>query len=271
MKWADYYKRYDEWQESTQYSRLASITDFGPEGSPSAEIADCIQYVESRTAASIIRRALAAGVRFRTTEITDIVDSGQIEDEGLLSKLICAYSGTHTGEQLETLLSCFSDLEPVEKLIAQICAKSTHFTEKDILTLLPYMPDDGAMNKLVGSTDARFSEDGLNELYDYGVEESLIKNISKRSGIPYADPADPMEEPPDDSPDQKPGFLSTLLAGFALFGGSKTKHTGNCTGDCAHCPPHYGYRYSRWYYGHGHTDGCEFCGNGGCNGKCHID
>ena len=61
MKWADYYKRYDKWQESTQYSRLASITDFGPEGSPSAEIADCIQYVESRTAASIIRRALAAG------------------------------------------------------------------------------------------------------------------------------------------------------------------------------------------------------------------
>ena len=271
MKWADYYKRYDEWQESTQYSRLASITDFGPEGSPSAEIADCIQYVESRAAASIIRRALAAGVRFRTTEITDIVDSGQIEDEGLLSKLICAYSGTYTGEQLETLLSCFSDSEPVEKLIAQICSKSTHFTEKDILTLLPYMPDDGAMNKLVGSTDARFSEDGLNELCDYGVEESLIKNISKRSGIPYAAPADPMEEPPDDTPGTKPGFLSALLAGFALFGGSKTKHTGKCTGDCAHCPPHYGYRYGRWYYGHGHTDGCEFCGNGGCNGKCHID
>lgn len=192
MKWAEYYRRYDEWQESTQYSRLASITDFGPEGSPSAEIADCIQYVESRAAASIIRRALAAGVRFRTTEITDIVDSGQIED-------------------------------------------------------------------------------GLNELCDYGVEESLIKKISKRSGIPYADPDDPMEEPPDDSPGQKPGFLSALLTGFALFGGSKTKHTGKCTGDCAHCPPHYGYRYGRWYYGHGHTDGCEFCGNGGCNGKCHID
>ena len=34
MKWAEYYRRYDEWQESTQYSRVASITDFGPEGSP---------------------------------------------------------------------------------------------------------------------------------------------------------------------------------------------------------------------------------------------
>ena len=45
MTWAEYYERYDGWQESTQYSRLASIKDFGPDGSPSEEICDCIQYV----------------------------------------------------------------------------------------------------------------------------------------------------------------------------------------------------------------------------------
>lgn len=28
MKWADYYEHYDNWQESTQYSRLASVTDW---------------------------------------------------------------------------------------------------------------------------------------------------------------------------------------------------------------------------------------------------
>lgn len=44
MTWAEYYERYDGWQESTQYSRLASIKDFGPDGSPSEEICDCIQY-----------------------------------------------------------------------------------------------------------------------------------------------------------------------------------------------------------------------------------
>lgn len=104
MTWADYYDRFDGWQESTQYSRLASISNFGPEGSPSAEIADCIQYVEPRTATSIVRRALAAGVRFRAAEITDIVDSGQIEDDDLLGKLIRAYSDNYTGKQLETLL-----------------------------------------------------------------------------------------------------------------------------------------------------------------------
>ena len=41
------------------------------------------------------------------------------------------------------------------------------------------------------------------------------------------------------------------------------KHSGKCTGDCANCPPHYGYRHGRWYYGHGHIEGCEFGGNKG--------
>lgn len=35
------------------------------------------------------------------------------------------------------------------------------------------------------------------------------------------------------------------------------------TADCANCPPHYGYRYGRWYYGHDHDHGCEFGGNKG--------
>ena len=71
MTWAEYYERYGGWQESTQYSRLASITNFGPDGSPSEEICDCIQYVDTRTATSILRRALAAGVRFRDSPFTE--------------------------------------------------------------------------------------------------------------------------------------------------------------------------------------------------------
>ena len=185
--------------------------------------------------------------------------------------MILAYSDNYTGEQLDTLLSCFIDSEPVYALIDQICSTQTHFTEEDILTLLPNMPDDESTNKLVGSTDARFSENGLNELCDYGVDESLIKKISKRSGIPYDDPYDSEEETYDAPRPKHTGFLSSLLTGWALSGNSKPKSVGKCTGDCAHCPPHYGYRYGRWYYGHGHTYGCEFCGNGGCNGRCNID
>ena len=38
-------------------------------------------------------------------------------------------------------------------------------------------------------------------------------------------------------------------------------NSGKCDGDCKNCPPHYGYRYGRWYYGHDHSEGCEFGGN----------
>lgn len=196
MTWAEYYERYDGWQESTQYSRLASIKDFGSDGSPSEEICDCIQYVDTRTATSILRRALAAGVRFRAAEVAEIADSGQIEDEEALEKLIQTAVDAYTGEQLDTLLSCLPDPEPVFELIDKITSKPTHFTEEDVLTLLPNLPDEESIYQLVNSTDAIFTENGLNELCDYGVDESLIRKISKRSGIPYADPDEPDEEIP---------------------------------------------------------------------------
>lgn len=163
-------------------------------------------------------------------------------------------------------------LEQQNELIEKITSKPTHFTEADILVLLPDMPDAESINRLVNSTDAVFTESGLNELCDYGVGEALIKKISKQSGIPYADPDESDEEIPlNDEQPKKPGLFSSILIGAFLAGGGKPKSAGRCTGDCAHCPPHYGYRYGRWYYGHGHTEGCEFCGNGGCNGKCNRD
>lgn len=50
------------------------------------------------------------------------------------------------------------------------------------------------MNKLLGSTNARFSENGLNELCDYGVDEEWMEKISRRSGIPYGDDMEPGEQ-----------------------------------------------------------------------------
>ena len=47
---------------------------------------------------------------------------------------------------------------------------------------------------------------------------------------------------------------------------SKKKDHGRCDGDCKNCPPHYGYRYGRWYYGKDHTEGCTRGGNRGGGG-----
>ena len=72
------------------------------------------------------------------------------------------------------------------------------------------------------------------------------------------------DEPVASAP--KIGFFAKLFAGIGIadaLSSSHASHPGHCTGDCANCPPHYGYRYGRWYYGHGHVHGCEFGGNKG--------
>ena len=67
----------------------------------------------------------------------------------------------------------------------------------------------------------------------------------------------------------KPSFsLFDLIGVFAETSRDNKKHahSGKCNGDCANCPPHYGYRYGRWYYGKHHTEGCEFGGNSNSGG-----
>ena len=78
-------------------------------------------------------------------------------------------------------------------------------------------------------------------------------------------------EMPEDTTKKKGGFWSALalLVGLSSSGAgvsSKKKDTGRCDGDCANCPPHYGYRHGRWYYGKDHTEGCTRGGNRGGGG-----
>ena len=84
------------------------------------------------------------------------------------------------------------------------------------------------------------------------------------------------------SPESHPrgcGCLCALFGIGLLFDGSNHKETdpsakkdnGRCSGNCADCPPHYGYRFGIWYYGHGHQHGCQRGGNGGATGKCRRD
>ena len=67
--------------------------------------------------------------------------------------------------------------------------------------------------------------------------------------------------------------LFALFAAATLITGliPENDHSRRCNGDCDHCPPHYGYRYGRWYYGHGHQRSCERGGNGGASGRTYRD
>lgn len=112
--------------------------------------------------------------------------------------------------------------------------------------------------------------------YLYGeIDDEVIIEICKQRNILLPEALREEEEEDiyiddfiSEPPAPKRGFFGTLATIFtgASAGVSSAqgrRHNGRCNGDCANCPPHYGYRYGRWYYGHDHDHGCEFGGNKG--------
>ena len=92
------------------------------------------------------------------------------------------------------------------------------------------------------------------------------------------DESDELETPEP----ERMGFWQKLLAAFGSAAVTSAEvfeevvHKSNhperrCNGDCDNCPSHYGYRYGRWYYGHGHQHGCERGGNGGASMRTFRD
>ena len=225
LDWAEYYGKFDEWATATQISRLSALTSYGP----SAEVAEVAQGLMDETAASrLIRRALAAGVQFTAGEICELADCC---NAAVMNALLENASCTFTREQLEDLYGCVDDA--VLERAARRCRVKL-FEEED--------------------------EEEENEENDENDEEENDENNEEEN-----DEDEDFEAelpPPVRRREPKPGFCALL--GAALLGTlSDDGHGGRCTGDCAHCPPHFGYRYGRWYYGHGHVYGCEFGGNRG--------
>ncbi|WP_322181544.1 hypothetical protein [Neglectibacter caecimuris] len=150
-----------------------------------------------------------------------------------------------------------------------------HFSPDHVLEMT-LLIDKPVLSQMAETAEPAFDREQLEEIYML-IDDASFTRISKKQNIDiFAD--EEQDEKYSDSeledggdfvaPSQKkPGFFGTLFAfaaGISLAGGSKGKHhNGRCTGDCANCPPHYGYRYGRWYYGHDHQYGCEFGGNRG--------
>ena len=113
------------------------------------------------------------------------------------------------------------------------------------------------------------AQEQLEEIY-LMIDDSSFHKISKRSRIDVFDDVKELRRQAAASsaarPKKKGGLLSAVAAfaaGAAVASHLNKKHDGHCDDDCANCPPHYGYRYGRWYYGKGHQYGCEFGGNKG--------
>ena len=105
MDWKTYYERFDDWEESTQLRHLATLTDFGP----SSEICElAYSFMEESSANRLIKKALAAGVRFSAEEIEEL---DGVVSMSLMPQLIKNTSHPLTAEQLDDFVFWLSPAE----------------------------------------------------------------------------------------------------------------------------------------------------------------
>lgn len=160
----------------------------------------------------------------------------------------------------------FDDEKFASRFIEKAIDHGVRFTPDRVMEMLLCI-DKPALTKMAEHTSAPFSREQLEEIYML-IDDDAFERISKMQDTDIF--SDETEEDDFLEPQQqlkKPGFFTALFAFFGMLFGSgsgvQRGHNGRCNGDCANCPPHYGYRYGRWYYGHGHDYGCEFGGNCG--------
>ena len=172
----------------------------------------------------LLKKAVAAKLAFSGS---DLLEFACINDKELATAAVRNSAGRLTAEDMEYLYGEIDD-----EVIIEICKQQNLV-----------LPED------------------LREEEEYEDEEP--------EKIEEDEPLDEVDVYVDDyyPPPKRPGFFATLfgvIAGIDMTtGNNQHRHNGRCNGDCANCPPHYGYRYGRWYYGHDHVRGCEFGGNKG--------
>ena len=167
----------------------------------------------------------------------------------------------------------YMDEKAASRLIKKAVAAGVQFTADEVYELSDIC-DTATMNMLVASSKCAFTQEQLEDL-DGIVDEAVLHEAARRNNVVLFDDGDDddivddIEDEWIDPPAPKIGLFTKIAMGIGIMSSSKghsSHHSGKCTGDCANCPPHYGYRYGRWYYGHHHTYGCEFGGNKGDGG-----
>lgn len=223
--WDEYYEKFYDWAESTQVRNLSGLISLGS----ADEVGEIIIELQVNVPAAnrLLRKAVEAKLAFSAS---DLIEFLCINDKALATAALYNSVGRLSSADMEDLYGIAED-------------------------------DDIIKNCTIGNLT--LPED-LQEEEEYDDEEEEIEEepLELEEVDSYID--DFVTEPP--SP--KLGFfgaLTAILAGSdaGTFSNQGKRHNGRCNGDCANCPPHYGYRYGRWYYGHDHVHGCEFGGNKG--------
>jgi hypothetical protein len=227
--WEEYYEKFYDWAESTQSRNLSQLTTLGDVD----EVAEIIIELQVNVSAAnrLLKRANEAKMKFKTDDLVEFLN---ICDVKLAEEAVCNSIQRLCEADMDELYGNISD-----ELIIDICRQRKFQLPEDM------REEDECEEDDYEEDDEEIEENESEDYIDEELAEEFIVPQRKIRG----------------------GFLATLFAGIA--GASEgikdvqNRYNGKCNRDCAHCPPHYGYRYGRWYYGHDHTHGCEFGGNKG--------
>lgn len=282
MTWDDFYDRYSNWSESTLKTKISTLEDVG---NGEDVVAVCLDILDEKIKAQLIRKAMKLRVTFTHDDWLNL--DGEIPD-ALLEEL-ARYAGfsvenpyfdEHDFDWEDFYAAC-SDLP--EDMLLRCIPRIMKFGKTDDVVdaiLSVSYPADDALYERAVACGVRFTKEQKElmgrDAPSFVEEFKTFCDLSDDQMRDIKEQIRVAEEQADACLEQmkKPkkrrtsigkaiglGVVLGLLKGF--FGGKKKKHFGRCNGDCAHCPAHYGYRYGRWYYGHGHHYGCEFGGNRG--------
>jgi len=230
LTWELFYDSYDSWSKELLFKHARNQTEFGS----SDEVYEVADHISDRALCTeFIRNAMNGGVQFSVDETLELAE---LVDATLIADIVEAEKLELTHDQVDDL-SYSLDKAAISR-IAKVCGIEL---DADGHVIHPVTEEDLAFAQLVENVQ---------------ILDNMIQQEEARRRA-------------------KPGFGTFLLAALAAFGrSSSTKnkrnrtrpHSGRCDGDCANCPPHYGYRYGRWYYGRHHQYGCQYGGNRGGGG-----
>lgn len=73
MTWRQYYEKFYDWADSTQRSRLSSVTDFS--GAKAEEVIEiALAFVDEVPATRLMKKAIDSGVRFSAEDVMEVID-----------------------------------------------------------------------------------------------------------------------------------------------------------------------------------------------------
>ena len=160
-----------------------------------------------------------------------------------------------------------ADSKFMNQFVEKAFCTGVRFAPQQVMALFPLIKQP-LRNQIAEFASDKYTKKQLERLYGM-IEDGVFYRILSNHGVKFTKPVteELIEDKvgASDGDDGEPEFWETFFSTppETEIAARKKKHDGHCDGDCENCPPHYGYRYGRWYYGHNHIEGCEFGGNRG--------